>query len=152
VFDRFRQADPSTTRRHGGLGIGLSLVKNLVELHGGSVRVSSPGENRGTTFIITLPIAAVHHDDTGVFLSRETPAELLSLDRVDLPRLDGITALIVDDEADSRLLVSRILEEHGARVICASSAAEALELVQRGEIPDGKSALGLLYSAGFKTG
>src|SRR6202012_4372762 len=62
VFDRFRQGDPSTTRRYGGLGLGLSIVKSLVELHGGTVRVKSPGENRGTTFIVELPISHVQSE------------------------------------------------------------------------------------------
>jgi CheY-like chemotaxis protein/anti-sigma regulatory factor (Ser/Thr protein kinase) len=148
VFDRFRQADPSSTRRHGGLGIGLSLVKNLVELHGGSVRVSSPGENRGTTFVVTLPIAAVFHDETGVFQSRE-PSPDYSLDRLELPRLDGISALIVDDESDSRTLVARILEEQGARVVCAASAAEALEMVQREPVDIVLSDIGMPDTNGY---
>lgn len=148
VFDRFRQADPSSTRRHGGLGIGLSLVKNLVELHGGSVRVSSPGENQGTTFVVTLPIAPIFHDETGVFQNRE-PSSDSALDRLELPRLDGISALIVDDESDSRLLVARVLEEQGAKVICASSAAEALEALKRDAVDIVLSDIGMPDTNGY---
>ena len=88
VFDRFRQADPTTTRRYGGLGLGLSIVKNLVELHGGSVRVKSPGENQGSTFIVSLPVSHVRDDDT----VRGHKAAVVSdpLEAIELPRLDGV--------------------------------------------------------------
>jgi signal transduction histidine kinase/CheY-like chemotaxis protein len=125
VFDRFRQGDPSTTRRYGGLGLGLSIVKNLVELHGGSVRVKSPGENQGSTFIVALPISHVQKED---LVRHRTPAATAeSLDAVELPRLDDVSVLIVDDEPDGRALVARILEGRGARPTCAATAAEALK-------------------------
>jgi PAS domain S-box-containing protein len=124
VFDRFRQGDPSTTRRHGGLGLGLSIVRSLVELHGGSVRVKSPGENQGSTFIVALPISHVRTDE------RELQGHAQSTDPlqlVDLPQLENVSVLIVDDEPDGRDLIARILEERGAQTACVSSAAEALE-------------------------
>jgi PAS domain S-box-containing protein len=127
VFDRFRQADAGNSRKFGGLGLGLSIVKSLVELHGGSVRVKSPGENLGSTFIVALPISHVRHE--GKEAPRVTTPD--SLDQAELPRLDKIRVLVVDDEQDGRALVARILDGQGANPVCASSAAEALELLSR---------------------
>jgi len=127
VFDRFRQADAGNSRKFGGLGLGLSIVKSLVELHGGSVRVKSPGENLGSTFIVALPISHVRHE--GKEAPRVTTPD--SLDQAELPRLDKIRVLVVDDEQDGRALVARILDGQGAIPVCASSAAEALELLSR---------------------
>jgi PAS domain S-box-containing protein len=132
VFDRFRQADSSTTRHHGGLGIGLSIAKHLVELHGGSVRVKSPGEHLGATFVVRLPVAVVHADD-GRRRAR-TSFEDVDVARVALPSLSGVTALVVDDEADSRELVSRLVEERGGRAVSAESAIEALDAIAKGSI------------------
>jgi PAS domain S-box-containing protein len=128
VFDRFRQADASASRRHGGLGLGLSIVKNLVELHGGSVRVRSPGQNEGATFVVSLPIISVDSD-------RRTPVSTRdSLERelvaIELPRLDNVRILVVDDEPDGRALLSRILQERGAISVCIGSAQGALESLQ----------------------
>jgi PAS domain S-box-containing protein len=129
VFDRFRQGDPSTTRRYGGLGLGLSIVKNLVELHGGSVRVKSAGENQGSTFAIALPVSHVGPDDAERARPRASSAD--PLEAIELPRLDGVSVLIVDDEPDGRALVARILEDRGAKAKCATSALEALEMLQQ---------------------
>jgi PAS domain S-box-containing protein len=129
VFDRFRQADPGTSRKFGGLGLGLSIVKSLAELHGGSVRVKSPGENLGSTFIVALPISHVRNE--GIAAAATRVAAVDSLDQAELPRLEGIRVLVVDDEQDGRTLVARILDGQGANPVCASSATEALELLSR---------------------
>jgi hypothetical protein len=125
VFDRFRQADASTTRRHGGLGLGLAIVKHLVELHGGNVRVKSPGEGQGSTFIIALPVSHVRPNRTSGQESRQGDP----LAALELPRLDGVRVLIVDDEPDGAAMLARILEDRGARPACASGGAEALRML-----------------------
>jgi CheY-like chemotaxis protein/two-component sensor histidine kinase len=129
VFDRFRQADASTSRRYGGLGLGLSIVKNLVELHGGSVRVLSAGEGQGSTFIVSLPIVAV---DLGHSLQMSVRAQDTERDTeaIELPRLDNLRILVVDDEPDGRALLARILHERGAVPVCTGSAQVALESLQ----------------------
>ena len=127
VFDRFRQADATTTRHYGGLGLGLSIVKTLVELHGGSVRVKSPGEDQGSTFVVVLPVSPVRGDDTAVIQKPTLAAD--PLETIPLPRLDGVAILVVDDESDGRALIARILEGRGARTVGASSAHEALQLL-----------------------
>jgi PAS domain S-box-containing protein len=125
VFDRFRQADASTTRHYGGLGLGLSIVKNLVELHGGTVRVKSPGEDQGSSFIVTLPISHVRVEERYTGSSRTAAGD--PVEAMEVPRLDNVRVLVVDDETDGRGLIARILEDRGASVVCASSAQEALE-------------------------
>jgi CheY-like chemotaxis protein len=126
VFDRFRQADASTTRRHGGLGLGLSIVRSLVEMHGGSVEVHSPGEGQGATFIVDLPRSPAHTqphetEELGGSAAKKSTATRASL--------TGLRILVVDDEADARTLAKRVLEECGADVLTVGSAAEALAAV-----------------------
>ena len=123
VFDRFRQADSSTTRPHGGLGLGLSIVKHLTELHGGSVRVASGGVGLGATFTISLPLQSVRQRSGARAKSRSNVA----LDDVAANAdLSGVKVLVVDDEADSAEIVRRILERTGAVVCIAGSMEEAL--------------------------
>jgi PAS domain S-box-containing protein len=121
VFDRFRQSDASSARRYGGLGLGLSLVKYLVELHGGTIEAASEGEGQGTTFKVTLPVRAVATpigEAEGAPVAVKSPGELA-----------GVRALVVDDEDDARELLKSALEHYGADVIAVNSAAEAYTLI-----------------------
>ena len=124
IFDRFRQADGSTTREHGGLGLGLAIVRHLVELHNGSVQVESGGKDLGSTFTIELPVAK-----SEVVLAN--PREGANVEALSAARLlQGVKVLVVDDEADSRDLVMTILTRCGSDVRCSESAAEAMRAFQ----------------------
>jgi len=130
VFDRFRQADTSTTRQHGGLGLGLSIVRQLVELHGGSVAVESRGEGQGATFTVRIPLQPALPDwnvAAGIPDGSEAGASVPGLPRADL---SGMTILALDDEPDSLDVVLEILSATGARVIAASNPLDALRLVE----------------------
>jgi len=117
VFERFRQADASSSRRHGGLGVGLALVHDLIVLHGGSVQAQSGGEGKGATFTIDLPTVAAVEPDAHTEDGRQSLA-LASLDRV--------RVLLIDDDRDARDLSLAVLEQCGARVTAVSSGAEAI--------------------------
>ncbi|HJR08549.1 MAG TPA: PAS domain S-box protein [Pyrinomonadaceae bacterium] len=134
VFDRFRQADQRTTRQYGGLGLGLSIVRHLVELHGGTVRAESQGEGQGATFTVLLPVAPVYHS-TGQQV-RVHPAARDTLPSYECPdRLDGLRILAVDDEPDTREMLKAGLGQCGADVTVVGSASEALEAMSRA-VPD----------------
>lgn len=137
VFDRFRQQDATTTRQHGGLGLGLAIVKQLVELHGGNVRVKSPGEGKGTTFIVSLPLTVLHPEAEPMESDRRHPQVATSHPnlRIQELNLQGVKVLVVDDEADARALVKRLLEDRGASVRAAGSVDEAMRLLTE-EKPD----------------
>lgn len=130
VFDRFRQGDASTTREQGGLGLGLAIVKQLVELHGGTVHAESPGEGRGATFTVSLPLALMHIPDRDEPERRpvQAPAPVPPVDEVDL---QGITILAVEDQVDARELLKVVLERCHANVFTAGSADEALHLLEQ---------------------
>ncbi len=130
VFDRFRQADASSTRRYGGLGLGLSIVKNLVELHGGTVSVASPGEGQGASFKITLPRITLSTSACDKLEKDCKAADVLPLAGVKPVNLAGIKVLVVDDEADGRELMQRVLSDCGAEVLTAARAAEAIVLME----------------------
>ncbi len=129
VFDRFSQKDTSTARRYGGLGLGLAIAKQLIELHGGRLHAKSAGEGRGASFIINLPLT-IHSADAEephrFHPTRSSAPEALTV----LPRLDGVRVLAVDDEPDARDLMQRVLAEHGAIVITAGSGDEALRIFE----------------------
>jgi PAS domain S-box-containing protein len=127
VFDRFSQQDSTASRRHGGLGLGLAICKQLVELHGGTIHAKSAGEGRGATFIVRLPVVLVAEDDSG---DRDALPEHGRGEAHALPDLHGAQVLVVDDEADARELVRRVLRNQGARVTTASSAEEALAMLR----------------------
>ncbi|HEY9405238.1 MAG TPA: PAS domain S-box protein [Pyrinomonadaceae bacterium] len=126
VFDRFRQADGTITRAHGGLGLGLAIVRHLVEIHGGTVVAESAGEGQGATFIIELP--AADGDRDAVAESQKLSASLAEVAAAVSPvsHLADLRVLIVDDEADARLLLKTIMEQSGAKVRAAASASEAM--------------------------
>jgi PAS domain S-box-containing protein len=147
VFDRFRQGDASITRRYGGLGLGLSIVKTLVELHGGSVRVKSAGENQGSTFIVAIPISQVRLDARDI---KAAGTSTDPLEGVQLPRLDEARVLIVDDDQDGCAFLARILEERGAHPTCAGSAREALELMRQGRFDILLSDIGMPDMDGYE--
>jgi len=126
LFERYRQADASGARRKGGLGLGLTLVRQLVEMHGGAVTAESEGEGKGATFIVKLPVRAIYTAET------ERPPLAGAQKR----SLDGVWAAVVDDEANARELITSVLESYGARVTAFASVGEALELLTSGRRPD----------------
>ena len=129
VFERFRQADSTTTRSHGGLGLGLAIVRHLVELQGGTVHVESAGIGQGAKFIVNLPLRAVRltaseSESVQPMLRNEVPTLSPAI-------LNGLRVLVVDDEADARELLTTLLGQYGAEVIVVATASEALETLQR---------------------
>ena len=132
VFDRFKQADPSTTRQHGGLGLGLAIAKNLVEMHGGTIEAHSEGLGKGASFIVRVPVAAMRRSNVTPVPVRaaETPVRLES------PiELRGLRVLVVDDDPDARDLVMAVLADCGALVTTAPSVALAMAALEK-EAPD----------------
>jgi signal transduction histidine kinase/ActR/RegA family two-component response regulator len=123
VFDRFRQGDSTTTRHHSGLGLGLSIAKQLVEAHNGAIRVESAGTNKGTAFIVTLPL-----EGNAAVVPDEAPPPAVE------PRLDGVRVLVVDDEKDARDLIGRALEDRGAEITVAANSHDAMDILERSEI------------------
>jgi PAS domain S-box-containing protein len=132
VFDRFKQADGSSTRKHGGLGLGLAIARHLTEMHGGTISAESPGRDLGATFTIRLPLAiasaisSVFTVDSG---NGPSPGRVVCTSAVNIPNLQGIRILAVDDEADTRDMLRVVLERFGANVITAASAQDALDVL-----------------------
>jgi signal transduction histidine kinase/ActR/RegA family two-component response regulator len=142
VFERFRQADSTSARRHGGLGLGLAIVRHLVEMHGGTAQAASDGEGKGATFAVRLPLLAVQpalHRSSKRAAAQANSAEEASgsadanrqAGLSDMVRLDGIRVLVVDDDADARETLNIILAQCGAEVRVSASVPEALSLLQR---------------------
>ena len=152
VFDRFRQADASTTRQHGGLGLGLSIVKQLVEMHGGSISAKSPGQGQGATFRLSLPLSPTSEDSLESANKREHPARSSAapaLDRIPEIDLKGLKVLVVDDEPDARSLIQRVLEDCGAAVTTAASATEAIRILKDGTLEVIVSDIGMPGEDGY---
>jgi PAS domain S-box-containing protein len=138
VFDRFRQADSTSTRQHGGLGLGLAIVRHLVEIHGGMVWATSPGERQGATFSIRLPLLRSHdpepvsidYDEQGSAATQEILARRLNdKSNHERIRLDGHRVLIVDDDSDAREMLKILLTQHGAEIRASHSSQEALKVL-----------------------
>lgn len=129
VFERFRQADNTITRRHSGLGLGMAITRHIVELHGGTISVASGGENHGSTFTVVLPLMILHRPEpeAGADQGLEDDGGRLA----ELPSLAGLHVLVVDDQQDGRELVAEVLSRSGARVTTAESASDAYEKLLR---------------------
>ncbi|HYC47987.1 MAG TPA: PAS domain S-box protein [Burkholderiales bacterium] len=124
VFERFSQRDGTASRRYSGLGLGLAISKQLVELHGGTIHAKSGGEGQGATFVVRLPVLVLKEDDAGA--RRVHPTAPTDAEQLTLPSLKSVRVLVVDDEADARELLARILENQGAAVAAVGTAEEAL--------------------------
>jgi len=133
VFDRFRQAEGSISRKQGGLGLGLAVVRHLVELHGGRISAESEGLGKGSVFTVDLPLAQERRDPARAEERRREIERRRS--RSDSIRLDGLHVLLVEDDEDSRKLLGTMLKRYGARVTSTMSAKEALRVFE-GELPD----------------
>lgn len=129
IFARFSQSDSSTTRTQGGLGLGLALVRHIVELHGGTVRADSPGEGQGSTFTVDLPLIILHKKLDDPQRVHPTVGGEVQFDSA--VSLEGLNILVVDDEADARVLMTAILGQYGANVTSAGSANDAIALLRQ---------------------
>lgn len=151
VFDRFSQGDGKTTRLHSGLGLGLSIVRQLIELHGGTVNAHSDGPGRGATFKLQLPVLSVNRGLDGKIAASDLLTRVTDGLSIECPpRLDGVRVLVVDDDADTRQMLKAILSECQADVITAASAAEAFKEIERRKPDVLVSDLGMPEQDGFE--
>lgn len=151
VFERFRQADASMTRSYGGLGLGLAIARQLVELHGGTLQAQSKGEGQGSTFTIELPLIreqSENIDNPIAQTSQEINSNYLPLDN--LPQLQGLQVLVVDDEDDNREIISMALQEYNVKVITANCVMAAMEIVTQGNLDAIVSDIGMPDEDGYK--
>ena len=148
VFERFRQADAGISRERGGLGLGLSIAKQLTEMHGGTIEASSGGVNQGATFRVRIPVMIVHPMSRD--LPRVHPRTASNAWRAALPSLENIRVLAVDDEADALALVSDVLQAAGAHVSTASSVDEALRILEAEQLDAVVADLGMPHVDGYQ--
>ena len=146
MFERFRQADGSASREHGGLGLGLAIVRQLVEMHGGTVKAYSKGKDTGATFEVRLPSEV---SDGELTIKRDMAASVMAPPTEDAQLLDGINVLVVDDEEDARALLETTLRGYGANVWTATSVDEALETFERAAPDVLLSDIGMPVQDGF---
>ncbi len=151
VFDRFRQADASMTRSYGGLGLGLAIARQLVELHGGTLLAQSKGEGQGSTFTIELPLISEQLENIESPIAR-TSQEINSnyLPLENFPILQGLQVLVVDDEDDNREIITLALQEYNVKVITANCAMAAMEIVTQGNLDAIISDIGMPDEDGYK--
>ena len=145
VFDRFRQADGTTKRKFGGLGLGLAIVQHIVELHGGEVSAYSEGEGRGATFTVRLPL----EEDSSQARWATPPVVNEAAASISHVRLDGLRILLVDDEQDAREMLTTLLKGYGADIVSASSSSEALRLIEHEDVDIIVSDIGMPQEDGY---
>jgi hypothetical protein len=150
IFDRFRQIDGSTTRGQGGLGLGLAIVRHLVEAHGGAVEAHSAGPGEGAVFVVTLPIRADAHPTSAEAAEAPPRADAIGPAFSPADTLDGVRILVVDDDEDSLDLLRYILESAGAIFVGATNAQRALASVVRERFDFVVSDIGMPEMDGYR--